>query len=85
MVPDNVGNKDVFAVVVTKKALDWYAVNAAISKSTRSDYGGKIQEALQGSDISNVRFATGSGGTINFKADDSQKNAVISVVEVNKQ
>jgi hypothetical protein len=84
MVPDNVGNKDIFAVVVTKKPLEWYALNAAISKSTRSDYGGKIQEALQGTDITNIRFATGNGGTINFKADNEQKNAVICVVEVSK-
>ena len=72
-------------MVVTKKALDWYATNTAISKSTRSDYGGKVQVALEGSDITNVRFATGSGGTINFKAENDQKNAVICVVEVNKQ
>ncbi|MBC7889564.1 MAG: C1 family peptidase [Ferruginibacter sp.] len=85
MAPDNVGSKDVFAVVVTKKAIDWYAINVAISKSTRTDYGGKVQEALEGSDITNVSFATGSGGTINFKAENDQKNAVISVVEVNKQ
>jgi hypothetical protein len=84
MVPDNVGNKDIFAVVVTKKPLEWYALNAAISKSTRSDYGGKIQEALQGTDITNIRFATGNGGTINFKADNEQKDAVICVVEVSK-
>lgn len=85
MVPDNVGTKDVFAIVVTKKAIDWYATNTAISNSTKSDYGSKVREGLQNSDITGVRFATGSGGTINFKADDDQKNAVICVVEVNKQ
>ena len=84
MVPDNVGNKDVFAVVVTKKAIDWYATNTAISKSTRTDYSDKIQEALQGSNITNVRYGSGTGGTISFKADTDQKNAVICVVEVNK-
>ncbi|MEP7108639.1 MAG: hypothetical protein ABI760_11665, partial [Ferruginibacter sp.] len=65
--------------------VDWYATNTAISKSTRPDFGGKVQDALQGSDISNVRFVTGSGGTISFKAENDQKNAVICVVEVNKQ
>lgn len=84
MVPDDIGKKDIFAVVVTKNAIDWYTTNTAISKSARSDFGGKVQEALQGSDITNVRYASGSGGTINFKADNGQKNAVICVVEVNK-
>lgn len=84
MVPDNVGTKDVFAVVVTKQAIDWYAVNAAISKSTQSSYGDKVMEALRGTAQGSVRFAAGSGGTINFKADNPQQNAVVSIVEVNK-
>ncbi len=84
MVPDNAGNKDVFAIVVTKKPLDWYAINTTISSSSRTDFGGKVQDALKGSDITNVSFATGSSGNINFKAANDQKNAVVCVVEVNK-
>lgn len=85
MVPDTIGNKDLFAVVVTKNAIDWYDINAAISRSSRTDYGAKIQEALKETDITHVRYATGSGGTINLKADNEQKNAIICVVEVNKE
>ena len=84
LVPDNIGNKDVFAVVVTKQAIDWYAINNAISKSTQSTYADKVTDALQQNAVSNVRFATGSGGTINFKTDNTQQNAVLCVVEVNK-
>jgi hypothetical protein len=84
LVPDNIGNKDVFAIVVSKQPIDWYATNTAISKSTAADYGGKVLNALQGSAISDVHFATGNGGTINFKANSTQQNAVICVVEVNK-
>ncbi|MCW3090674.1 MAG: cysteine protease [Ferruginibacter sp.] len=84
MVPDAVGNKDLFAVVVTKKPIDWYATNAAISKSSAPDYGGKVQQALQENNMADVGFATGNGGTINFKAGSGQKNAVVCVVEVNK-
>ena len=84
LVPDNVGKKDVFAIVVTKQPIDWYGTNTAISKSAGADYGAKVLEALHGSSISNVNFATGSGGTINFKANNTQQNAVMCVVEVNK-
>jgi Papain family cysteine protease len=84
LVPDNVGTKDVFAAVVTKQAIDWYAVNNAISKSTQTNYAAKVAEALQQNAISNVSFATGTGGTINLKADNGTPNAVICVVEVNK-
>lgn len=83
LVPDNVGNKDVFAIVVTKQALDWYAVNNAISKSSGNSYAGKVAAALNQQGIGNVRFATGNGGTINFREDGAQ-NAVICLVEVNK-
>ncbi len=84
LVPDNVGNKDVFAVVVTKQAIDWYAVNNSISKSSGADYAAKVAGALQLNAVSGVRFATGSGGTINFKAGNSSPNAVLCVVEVKK-
>ena len=85
LVPDNVGTKDVFAIVVTKLPIDWYATNAAISKSSGADYASRILETLKGNAIQNVSFATGSGGTINFKTDNNtQQNAVICVVEVNK-
>jgi len=84
LVPDNVGNKDVFAIVVTKQAIDWYAVNNAITKSTGSSYADKLSDALRENGMSNIRFATGPGGTINFRVNDAQQNAVICVVEVNK-
>ena len=84
LVPDNVGNKDVFAIVVTKQPIDWFSTNTAITKTTGTDFGVRVLTALQGSAIPNVRFGTGNGGTINFKADNVQQNAVISVVEVNK-
>jgi hypothetical protein len=84
LVPDNVGIKDVFAIVVTRQPIDWYATNTAISKSAAADYGAKVLEALHGSAIANVQFATGNGGTINFKADNAQQNAVMCVVEVKK-
>ena len=84
LVPDSIGHKDIFAVVVTKQPIDWYATNTAISKSSAGDYGAKVMEALRGSAINNVRYATGNGGTINFKADNGQQNAVLCVVEVDK-
>ncbi|HMU09907.1 MAG TPA: C1 family peptidase [Ferruginibacter sp.] len=84
LVPDNVGNKDVFAIVVTKQALDWYAVNNAITKSSGNSYADKVAAALNQNGIGNVRFTTGTGGTINFREEGAAQNAVICLVEVNK-
>lgn len=84
LVPDNVGKQDVFAIVVTKQALDWFAVNTAITKSTGADYEAKVADALKQNAVSGVSFSAGTGGTINFKANNAQQNAVLCVVEVNK-
>lgn len=84
LVPDNVGNKDVFAIVVTRQPLNWYAVNNAISGSAGTSYGDKVSAALSQSGIGNVRYAAGTGGTINFKEEGTQQKAIICVVEVNK-
>ena len=84
LVPDNVGNKDVFAVVVTKQPIDWFAVNNAITKSTGSDYGAKVADALKQNAVAGVQFAAGSTGTIHFKANNAGQNAVLCVVEVKK-
>ena len=84
LVPDTIGNKDVFAVVVTRQPIDWHAINNTISKSTQPDYASKVAEALQQNAVPNARFTTGQGGTINFKTDNSVTNAVICIVDVNK-
>ena len=84
MVPDSIGHKDVFAIVVSKQPLDWYATNTAISKSSAGDYAGKLMDALHASNNSNVNFSTGNNGTINFKAANNQQNAVFCIVEVDK-
>ncbi|MBK8608922.1 MAG: peptidase C1A papain [Chitinophagaceae bacterium] len=84
LVPDNVGNKDVFAIVVTKQPINWYAVNNAISQSTGADYAAKVSGALQLTENGQVRYASGVGGTINFSAGNTGQNAVLCVVEVKK-
>lgn len=83
LVPDNIGNKDVFAVVVTKQELDWFALNEAISKSNQQGYAAKVANALGQNTIAGARYAAGSGN-INFRADDPQQQAVICIIEINK-
>ncbi len=83
LVPDNVGTKDVFSIVVTKQPIDWYAINNAISKSTAADYAGKVADALHQNGMNNVRFAAGNGGTINFTT-GNQQDVVICLAELNK-
>lgn len=84
LVPDNVGHKDIFAIVVTKQAIDWFAVNNAISKSTQFDYTAKVADALQLDALSGGRFTSGPAGTINFRSAISDQDVVFCTVEVTK-
>ncbi len=84
LVPDSIGHKDIFAIVVSKQPVDWYATNTAITKSAATDYGAKIMDALQGNVIPRVQFTAANGGTINFKAENTSQNAVLCLVEVDK-
>ena len=84
LVPDSIGNKDVFAIVVSRKSLDWYAVNTAISMNTQGSYGDRVYVALKQNGAPGVQYAAGNGGVINFSTSDKNINAIVSVIEINK-
>lgn len=84
LAPDNVGTKDIFAIVVSKEPLDWFNINAAITKSNQVNYGDRVMQALAGAGSANAQFAAGTAGSINFRTANAAKNAVVTVVEVNK-
>lgn len=83
---DEVGNKDFMGVVVSKEALDYNAINAAINKSSQSTFAGKLNEVISSASIKNVKYSAGNGGTIYFKAGSGEQNKVVGcVVEIDKQ
>lgn len=82
LVPDSIGHKDVFAIVVSKQPLDWSATNKSISSSGGTDFNAKVGAALHVNN-SNVNFSAGNGGTINFKSANNDQ-PVYCIVEVGK-
>jgi hypothetical protein len=84
MEADSIGNKDYIAIVVSKDALDYNAVNTAISRSTRPDYLSKVNEALQSMLIRSARFNNTNDGRIYFKVDANDNKAVACVVAFDK-
>ncbi len=82
---DNLGNSDQIAIVVSKDELDYNALNQAISRSNRSDYLSKVNEALQSILIRTARFNNTNDGTIYFKVDANSNKAVACVVTIDKQ
>jgi len=85
MEPDSIGNKDFIAIVVSKDELDYNALNQAISRSSRPDYLGKVNDALQSILIRSARFNSTNDGTIYFKVDANDNKAVACVVAIDKQ
>lgn len=83
---DSIGTKDFMAVVVSKQALDYNAMNAAINNSSQSTYAGKLNEAIGNAAIKNVRFSNTDKGALYFKTAATEKNNIVGcVVEINKQ
>ncbi|MFN8291098.1 MAG: C1 family peptidase [Chitinophagaceae bacterium] len=82
---DNVGNTDQNAIVVSKEELDYGALNKAITQSSRPDYLGKVNEALQSIMIRSARFNNTNDGSIYFKVDANSNKAVAFVVTIDKR
>ncbi len=82
MQADELGNKDFMAVVVTKEPVDYKQLNDAINKA-QGDYKSKVMQALSGTTISNVDFQS-EQGRIGFTAESENKNAVATIVEIDK-
>lgn len=82
MSPDEVGNKDFIAIVVSKKELDYDAFNRKLTSSRQRTYAGKLREALGNERIQNVNFK--AGNTIGFSADAKGGNMVGMVIEIDK-
>jgi len=80
---DNIGTKDVMAVIFTKEKLDYKALNEKISQSSGSTYQAKIAQALGSAAVQNVKFT--GGDKIYFSAKSGGKNAVAVVFEMNKK
>lgn len=82
---DNVGNSDQIAIVVSKDELDYNQLNKAINSSSKSDYLGKVNDAVQSILIRSARFNNSNDGSIYFKVDANSNKAVACVVTIDKQ
>lgn len=84
MTPDSLGNRDVMAVVISKKELDWCQLNQQISGNPSLDYGARFNNALGTSLIRNVRYSTTGKGNLRFDVSGDANNVVACIVEVKK-
>jgi hypothetical protein len=83
MYPDDVGNKDYFAVVVSKAPLDWNALNSSINTSRQGSYAARVREAIGQQEVPNVQFA--ASDAVEFSCQLNGKNVVATIIEVDKR
>ncbi|PCJ63907.1 MAG: peptidase C1 [Bacteroidetes bacterium] len=81
---DQIGNKDVFAILVTKEPIEYENINKAINRASGSTYVEKINNALEKYLKKNISFK-GNGQNIGFSTDTNGEEAVLMVIGVNKQ
>ncbi|MEJ8818119.1 C1 family peptidase [Lacibacter sp. H407] len=86
MTPDSIGmgGRDVIAVVISKKELDWYQLNQQISANPSADFGTRLNNALGSSLIRNVRYSATGKGAMRFDVTGDANNVVACIVEVTK-
>jgi len=82
MSPDELGDRDRIAIVVTKEPLDFQTLNQRINRSPGNTYAEKLKNALGDSRIRTTRFQ--AGNTIQFEAERDGRNAVAMVLEIDK-
>lgn len=84
MTPDSIGNRDVIAIVVSKKELDWYTLNAAISQQPTIDYASRVATALRQNAAGNIRYSHTNTGTIQLQGPASDDQLATCIVEISK-
>ena len=82
MTPDDLGNRDYIAVVVSKAQLDWNVLNSRINASRQPSYAGKVRQAIGQEEVPNVKFNTSDA--VEFSCALNGKNVVATVIEIDK-
>lgn len=83
LVPDEIGETDIMAVVVSKKPLDYNQLNQQIN-SARGNYAEKVNAALSSRQLQNVKFS--AGNNIEFASElQGNRDAVALVLAIDKK
>ncbi|MBN1132000.1 MAG: hypothetical protein JXR52_02780 [Bacteroidales bacterium] len=80
--PDEVGDKDYIAIIVSIQKLDYKLLNDAINAAQGVTYDRKVYEALKDELAKEIRFQ--GGNNISFSMDVTYKGMAALVLEINK-
>lgn len=79
---DDIGNKDKFAIIISKQKLDYNQLNKALTASSGHTFEDKIKQVLKDELIDDVKYKDGS--TIHFEASTTHQTMLGVVIEVLK-
>lgn len=82
--PDSIGTQDVMAVVITKKPVDYKALNDKINRTTSGGMEERIRNALGTELVGDARFNDANGRAV-LATPLNGANAVAVVIRVSKQ
>ena len=71
------------AIIVTKEPIDYKKMNDAIN-AVQGDYKTKVDNALKAVALTNVQYNSDKG-RIGFTAESENKNAVASIIAIDKK
>jgi hypothetical protein len=84
MAPDETGNKDYIAVVVSKQELDWFGLNKAIS-ANRGNYVSSVSAAISRlGGAGRISVSSTGKGNMRFAAPSASAGVAYAIVEINK-
>jgi hypothetical protein len=81
---DEVGNKDVMAIITSNQPLDVFEINKIINNNKSLGFENAINNAIKRNSINSVRFYA-KQGTFGFETNNGDLGAVAMIVEINKQ
>jgi hypothetical protein len=80
--PDEQGERDFIAIVISRQKLDYNLLNEAINSASGNTYDQKVYTALEDELVRDINFA--DGNTVRFSTGNSGRNAVAMVMEIIK-
>jgi Papain family cysteine protease len=84
MTPDSIGTRDVIAVVVSKKQLDWYALNNSLAANPGQDYATRVNNAIGEHMVRHTVFKSSAKGNMQFTVQGDDNSVVATIVEISK-
>jgi len=83
MSPDEIGNRDVMAIVISKQQMDFNKLNTAINQAKGKTYAEKVNSILDEEMLTNISYKTGE--YVGFETKANGKNFAVLIVEVKKK